>query len=160
MKLPLMVVFLLTFVPAIVSPTAVTQNGQPDQKDAETLDGTYLCEGVRPDGTTYHGTVVIQRHNGAYQLMWSVGREEQYLGLGVLNGDVLAVSYFGGIPGVVAYKVDGGNRARLVGQWTVANADGRLFGETLTRLSRDVTAAPPPERPARRARPLAPGRPT
>jgi hypothetical protein len=172
MKLPLMVVFLLTFVPTSVSPTSMLPTSQEprvnggnggNKEDARALDGTYLCEGKRPDGEPYHGTVVIVRHNRAYRVMWSVGSAEQYFGIGVLNGDVLAVSYFGGMPGVVAYKVEGheGN-PRLIGQWTVADADGQLFGETLTRLSREVAMPTPPpqrDRELHRVHPLLRGRP-
>jgi hypothetical protein len=162
MKLALMVIFLLTFVPATVAdrqagqePRAEgsdknrseTPRGERKDADADALDGTYLCEGKRPDGTPYHGTVAIVRHNGAYNVIWTVSSEEQYFGIGVLSGEVLAVSYFGGIPGVVAYKVErqDGN-PRLVGQWTVANAGGHLFSETLTRLSREVALPTPPPR--------------
>jgi hypothetical protein len=144
MKLPLMFVSAVALLPALVSPE---QSTFPDPSSAATgdLNGTYLCEGVRPDGAAYKGTVRIVRHDGAYQLIWNVGREEEYLGIGILTGEVLSVSYFGGSPGVVAYRVERSDKgSRLVGQWTVAAARGRVFGETLTRLTQDVTDAPAP----------------
>jgi hypothetical protein len=148
MKMPLMFVSALALLPTVVSPE---QSFLPMNTGAAAADlnGTYLCEGTRPDGADYKGTVRIVRHNGAYQLVWNVGREEQHLGIGILNGDVLAVSYFGGAPGVVAYRVERAEKGvRLVGQWTVANAGGEVFGETLTRLTQEVTAMPAPPAPS------------
>jgi hypothetical protein len=152
MRLPLLFVSTLALLPTLVAPgesilptRASTGNGE--------LNGTYLCEGVRPDGAPYKGTVRIVRHNGAYQVIWNVGRAEQYVGIGILTGDVLAVSYFGGSPGVVAYRIEQNEKgARLVGQWTVASARGHVFGETLTRLTQDVTAVPAPAPEPRRER--------
>lgn len=151
-KLPLAFVSALALLPTFVPPSESVLPAQAATSAAD-LNGTYLCEGTRPDGAVYRGTVSIVRHNGTYQLLWSVGDEEQYLGIGILNGDVLAVSYFGGAPGVVAYRVEqAATSARLVGQWTVANAGGQVFGETLTRLTQEVKAprvpAPTP-RPSR-----------
>jgi hypothetical protein len=144
MKLPLIFVSTLALLPALVSPEESILPAQPSERDGD-LNGTYLCEGVRPDGAAYHGTVRIVRQNGAYQVIWNVGREEQYLGIGLLTGDVLAVSYFGGSPGVVAYRIEKTDKgSRLIGQWTVASARGQVFGETLTRLTKDVASMPAP----------------
>jgi hypothetical protein len=148
MKLPLMLMSALALVPTVVLPdqSVLPANSRNNPAD---LNGTYLCEGTRPDGAEYKGIVRIVRHNGAYQLVWNVGREEQHLGIGILNGDVLAVSYYGGVPGVVAYRIEQAEKgSRLVGQWTVANAGGQVFGETLTRLTQEVTAIPPPPAPS------------
>ena len=162
MKLPLAALSALILLPAVVSPARVlptqpaAQARTPQPND---LNGTYLCEGVRPDGAPYLGTVRIVRHESAYHLLWTVGSEEQYLGIGILNGEVLAVSYFTGAPGVVAYQIErSAGRARLVGQWTVANAEGRVFSETLTRLTPEVTVPTMPQRqpklqPSTKARP-------
>jgi hypothetical protein len=155
MKLPLMFVSTLALLPALVAPGESILPTRTSSANGD-LNGTYLCEGVRPDGAPYRGTVRIVRQNGAYQVIWNVGREEQYLGIGIHTGDVLAVSYFGGSPGVVAYRIEQSEKGpRLIGQWTVASARGHVFGETLTRLTQDVTAAPtlPPQPRRKRVAP-------
>lgn len=158
MKVPLLVVSVLACLPVLVAPDSVpAARADTPVSDSASLDGTYVCEGTRPDGSPYRGTVNIIRYNGAYQVVWNVGRDERYFGIALLNADVLAVSYFGGAHGVVAYKVEQtATSARLVGRWTVASAQGQVFTETLTRVSNEVTALPPPPDPAperRRQRP-------
>jgi hypothetical protein len=114
------------------------------------LVGTYECQGVEPDGTPYQGLVQITPNRGSYDVLWIFGSGQQYAGLGVVNGDVLAVSYFTNRPGVVAYKIEQTDKGpRLQGQWTVVGA-GKVFQETLTRVTREV------KRPERRERPNEP----
>jgi hypothetical protein len=117
----------------LTAPTASPQEsaalrGEPD------VSGLYACNGTAPDGQTYRGSVDIFRHDDTYQLLWRFSPDEQYLGLGVVTGDVLAVTYFAGGPGVVAYRIEQDAKTlRLAGEWTVPLADGRVFRETLTR---------------------------
>ena len=161
MRLPLFVAAALTIIPALALPFATastiahgpraTPAAAPIAADAEApLAGTYDCQGVEPDGTPYRGVVMIVPNRGTYDVVWVFASGQQYAGLGVVNGDVLAVSYFTNRPGVVAYKVEQTERGpRLKGQWTVVGA-GAVFHETLTRLTREVNtpAAPPPPRPS------------
>ena len=164
MKLPLILASALTVLPA-VSPalhsTYVVPAASPiaaaraDATTAADLDGVYNCEGMRPDGAVYRGLVHIVHHNGTYELLWTFSSTEQHVGFGIMTGDVLSVSYFGGELGIVAYKVEQSEKGpRLVGQWTVPEADGQVFAETLTRLTADAVlpGAPPntdkPGRPA------------
>ena len=42
-----------------------------------------------------------------------------------------AVSYFGGTPAVVVYKIDA---EKLVGEWTMGGTEGTTYAETLTRV--------------------------
>jgi hypothetical protein len=122
------------------------------------LTGVYACEGNGPNNVSYHGTVEILRHESTYQVRWSISSAEEYLGIGVLNGDVLAVSYFGGAPGVVVYRVEQNAQGpRLVGQWTVVEAAGQVFVETLTRLTADAGEVVLPK-PRTRPRPVQGGR--
>ena len=126
---------------ASIAPTAA-------EADAP-LAGTYDCQGVEPDGTPYHGVVQIVPNRGSYDVVWTFGTGQQYAGLGVVNGNVLAVSYFTNRPGVVAYTIEQTDKGpRLQGQWTVVGA-GQVFKETLTRLSREVKRIerPPEPRP-------------
>jgi hypothetical protein len=121
------------------------------------LAGRYECEGTRPDGTKYRGIVDIARHNGTLRLLWTLSSEEQYLGIGILSGNVLSVSYSGPVPGVIAYRVqqDAG-KIHLTGQWSILGADGRVFSETLRQLN-PAGGVPPAAIPAPppRARPSA-----
>ena len=117
------------------------------------ITGIYECEGMTANGSPYKGTVEIARNNGMYELLWVFGPREQYLGFGVVNENVLAVSVLAGMPGVVAYKIEKSEKgSRLVGQWTVPNAEGRVFSETLTKIgkapdrpkaAKPETSAPP-----------------
>ena len=134
--------------PAAVVPSA------PAPDSAPALVGTYECQGVEPDGTPYKGLVQIIPNRGSYDVIWIFASGQLYSGLGVVNGDVLAVSYFTNRPGVVAYKIENGEKGpRLQGQWTVIGA-GKVFQETLTRMTEDVKpleVLPQPQR-----RPAAP----
>jgi hypothetical protein len=134
MKFLYLVAASLMAVAAVSFPASVASHPEARQ-DAFDLSGMYLCQGALPDGLPYDGTVVIVRNHNTYQLLWMLSENEQYLGIGILHGHTLAVSVFGGIGGVVSYQVDrNGDGVRLKGQWTVVEADGRVFGETLTRL--------------------------
>lgn len=116
-----------------------------DTHDYADLAGVYTCEGRRPDGSFYEGVVRIARDEGAYRMMWQLGAE-RHMGIGVLTDNVLAVSYVGSTPGVVAYRIEvTAEGPRLIGRWTAAGAEGRVFVETLTRLVKDY-APPRPQR--------------
>lgn len=110
------------------------------------ITGLYDCDGTTANGTPYHGTVEIVRNNSTYEVLWTLGPREQYLGFGVVNENVLAVSVLAGMPGVVAYKIERSDKgARLIGQWTVPNAEGRVFSETLTRVANGSAPRPQPK---------------
>lgn len=138
---------------ALVAAMVTRGTGSRAQQEAERGDdkgiaGVYACQGITADGKLYNGTVHITRHNGVYQLVWTLGPEEHHVGIGLLSGDVLAVSYFGGLPGVVAYRVErDADRPRLVGEWTVPAADGQVFREVLTPLHDGADVPPPPDLP-------------
>src|SRR2546423_1314093 len=71
--------------------------------------GTYGCEGVNPDGKAYKGTVEIKKNGATYNLAWSLDSGESYEGVGVLNGNILSVSWkAGNSAGLVVYKVEKG----------------------------------------------------
>jgi hypothetical protein len=108
-----------------------------DPVSSTDLTGIYVCSGTNADGSSYQAIVEIARQNDAYQLQWVVDSEVVAVGMGIRKGDVLAVAYFSGQPGVAAYRIEPDDR--LVGEWTVDDADGLLFSETLTKVS--------PERP-------------
>jgi hypothetical protein len=91
------------------------------------ITGKYRCEGTNAEGKTYTGTVEITKVGDTYKVAWTLGSGESYEGVGILEGDVLGVSFGGG---VVVYKVEKG---KMSGKWTVPDAKGKVFTETLTK---------------------------
>ena len=105
------------------------------------LDGVYRSEGVNPDGTKYRGTVEIAKDDQTYLVRW-LARQVTSIGIGIVRGDVLAVSYYTGTNiGVALYHIEKG--PRLTGEWTVLGADGVRYPETLTKMGRDARAEDP-----------------
>ncbi len=95
------------------------------------ITGKYNCEGTNPAGKIYRGTVTIIKKGDAHYLKWSLNAGDTYAGIGILEGNVLAVSYYGGASGVVVYRVQ--KDGKLVGKWAVADGKGRVYTETLGR---------------------------
>lgn len=105
------------------------------------LDGVYRSEGVNPDGTKYRGTVEIAKDDQTYLVRW-LARQVTSIGIGIVKGDVLAVSYYTGTNiGVALYRIEKG--PRLTGEWTVLGADGLRYPETLTKMGRDARQQDP-----------------
>ena len=121
------------------------------------LAGLYRCDGMNPDGTAYEGVVEIRKVRDTFRVAWTMD-DGTVVGVGIYSGGVFAVSYFGGAPAVVVYKVDGN---RLVGEWTMGGIEGAVYTETLTRMPSTGAPKPPsePDRPAPdRRRPPPPAR--
>jgi hypothetical protein len=154
MKSPLLFAGVLTLVAALSLSGESMGLGQEGD-----LTGVYACEGIGPGDASYHGKVQIIRRENTYELQWTFDSSpEQYVGIGLVNGDVLAVSYFGGVPGVVLYRIEQTDSGpRLTGHWTVIESVGRVFQETLTRVATEVSD-PPPARPHRTRSPRPSGR--
>jgi hypothetical protein len=74
---------------------------------------------------------MISRRGDAFQVQWRIPSAPVAIGLGIVTGDVLAVSYYGSGPGVASYRIDG---EKLIGTWTQPAAGGVLYRETLTRV--------------------------
>ena len=130
------------------SPMAA-QSPQPE------LSGVYRCNGMNPDGTAYQGIVEISKLENTFRVRWTMD-DGSIIGVGIFSNGVFAVSYFGGAPAVVVYKLDG---TTLVGEWTMGGIEGTVYKETLTRTE---GVAPPPRqtpepRAPRRDREQAPG---
>jgi hypothetical protein len=104
----------------------------PDQSPESNLVGTYQCEGTNPDGGAYSGIVEIVKHKDTYLVRWTMPNDSQVVGVGILTGNQLAVSYFGGTPALVVYSV--ADNGKLTGKWTAGGAEGALFSETLTKM--------------------------
>jgi hypothetical protein len=97
---------------------------------AADVTGTYHCEGDAGGGKKYVGKVTITQKGDVYSVVWKLAGNETYNGIGILQGDVLAVSYYGSMTGVVAYKVESSDK--LVGKWTVKGA-AEVRDEILTK---------------------------
>jgi hypothetical protein len=125
---PMRLVLLCALLPGVA---AVSAQPLPAPIDRGDLAGVYRCDGVNGVGDPYRGMVIIAKHEDTYRMQWRFPGEPPAVGLGIRQGDVLAVSYVGSRPGVVLYDIVG---ERLVGRWTVFGAGGFLGRESLTRL--------------------------
>jgi hypothetical protein len=116
-------VFLLLF--GVIAATAPVRTQSVDPS------GIYRCEGTSADGKPYQAVVEIKKNGGAYLLRWVTPGGMAHIGVGVVEGKSLSVGFFGATVGVVVYQIEGSEK--LSGQWTVLQADGEVFRETLTR---------------------------
>jgi len=84
---------------------------------APDIAGKYNITGSNPEGGNYKGTLEVIKRGDVYQFRWNAGT--QYDGIGVQNGNIVAVAYANGTDGkgcgVVDYDIasDGG----LNGKW-------------------------------------------
>lgn len=116
--------------------TAQAQEPQvPPQPQELDITGVYICDGVNPEGNPYRGVVEIVRTQDTFHLRWTFPQTDDVaLGIGIVSNGVLAVSYYGGaMVGVVVYKV--GDGKKMVGEWTLAGVAGKVYSETLTKVS-------------------------
>jgi hypothetical protein len=71
------------------------------------ITGDYTVLGTNEDGSPYKGALEVIKHGDVYQFRWNAGR--QYDGVGVPNGNVVAVAFTGGSNGkgcgVVSYQL-------------------------------------------------------
>jgi hypothetical protein len=81
------------------------------------IAGNYNVVGSNPDGGRYRGTLEIIPHGSVYQFRWNAGT--QYDGVGVFNGNVVAVAFASGANGkgcgVVDYEI--ASDGALDGKW-------------------------------------------
>jgi hypothetical protein len=98
------------------------------------IAGKYNVTGTNPNGAGYRGTLQIIPHGDVYQFRWNAGT--QYDGVGVVNGDVVAVSFAAGANGkgcgVIDYLIR--NDGSLVGRWGYWGTD-EAGSENATRIS-------------------------
>lgn len=95
---------------------------------AQIRQGLYEIEGKNPDGSDYKGAFALEEAPGAsWYAVWQVG-DARLVGLGLIQGGTLAVSFIvDGRPGVAAYEVEPDGRLR--GTWSTG---GGLGTEMLT----------------------------
>jgi hypothetical protein len=120
-----------------VAPLVGRAAGRPAAPDAPDIPGVYECQGTGADGRPYRGAVIIEPDGSRFVVRWIIASELTAVGVGIREGNMLAVSFFGpDSGGVVLYRIDG---QQLVGHWSAPLAAGQVFEETLTRV------ASPPE---------------
>lgn len=137
---------MVALIAAVLASISGTPLAQQSAAPSEDLSGVYRCEGKNPDGSDYHGVVQIAAIRDTYLVHWTLSDNVEVLGVGIRRGDTLAVSYFGGTPGIVLYKNDG---KRLIGEWTMGGTEGVVFTETLTPMPGVPLRPIQPRRPAR-----------
>jgi hypothetical protein len=154
---------------ALLGVAAVPMRAPAEADAVPALEGMYRSQGTNPDGTEYRGFVQVNRRGDSFIVSWlqaeaadnAVRIARVSIGVGIVNDNMLAVSYpVGRSSGVVMYKIEGEGQ-RLVGRWAVLGDNGRVYEETLVKLPPDAQAPPeaqpndqaPPVRPAPRQQP-------
>lgn len=96
--------------------------------------GKYNIVGTNPNGAPYKGALEVISHGDVYQFRWSAGNQSD--GVGVMNGNVVAVAFASGANGkgcgVVDYTINGDGS--LDGKWGYWGTD-ESGTETATRTS-------------------------
>ena len=131
---------------------ASEQSGPKPAVKALDPTGVYVCEGTNPDGDRYRGIVQIAAVKDTFLVRWTLADDVEVTGVGILQNGLLAVSYFGGTPAVVIYKIDA---EKLIGEWTMGGAEGKTFAEVLTRIPEEKLRQQQPD-PPRRQQPARP----
>ena len=86
------------------------------------IAGDYAVTGSNENGSPYKGTLTVIKHGDVYQFRWNTGKD--YDGVGVPNGNVIAVAFTSGANGkgcgVVSYQLlDDGTLDGKWGYWGV-----------------------------------------
>jgi hypothetical protein len=86
------------------------------------IAGAYSVVGTNEDGSPYKGALDVIKRGDVYQFRWNAGKP--YDGVGVQNGNVVAVAFTGGADGkgcgVVSYQIlSDGTLDGLWGYWGV-----------------------------------------
>ena len=99
------------------SNTNSSSSTKPAPATHANIAGKYTITGTNPNGTTYRGALEVIEHGDVYQFRWNAGN--QYDGVGVVNGDVVAVAFANGPNGtgcgVVDYNIQ--SDGSLIGRW-------------------------------------------
>ena len=126
--------------PAQVQAKADLKNAPQLALEAGDINGYYICKGAEVGGKTYAGVTVITRKNDVYVVQWVIGSGSNFTGIGIRQGNTLAVSWAipgerGVVRGVNVYRIEVTSTGpRLVGRWASMPGPGALQSETLTFL--------------------------
>ncbi|HXT64191.1 MAG TPA: hypothetical protein VN696_14230 [Pyrinomonadaceae bacterium] len=81
------------------------------------IAGKYTITGTNPNGSSYRGGLEVIEHGDVYQFRWLAGNQSD--GVGVVNGEVVAVAFASGANGtgcgVIDYNIQGDGS--LLGRW-------------------------------------------
>src|SRR5688500_2759166 len=114
---------MVVFVLMLLALSGGATRAQDEKPAVVGVAGVYSCEGKNPDGSPYKGIVEIVKYHGSFLVRWTMPDDVSVIGVGIESSGVLAVSYFGGAPGVVVYKAEGN---KLLGEWTMGGANGEV----------------------------------
>jgi hypothetical protein len=109
-------------------------------KDVGDITGYFTCRGVDGKGGSYTGVAVISKQKEVYVVQWTIGVGSAFVGLGIRQGETLAVSWAipgdkaGVVRGINMYRIEPG--PRLTGQWATLPGNGMINTETLSLLKR------------------------
>lgn len=97
--------------------TTQTTQSSTSSTAAPEIGGKYIVVGTNPNNSVYKGTLEVIKHGDVFQFRWNAG--VQYDGVGIQNGEVVAVAFAYGANGkgcgVVDYTIlSDGN---LDGKW-------------------------------------------
>jgi hypothetical protein len=116
------------------SNTSSSSASKPAAATHANIAGKYLITGTNPNGTMYRGALEVIEHGEVYQFRWNAGN--QYDGVGVVNGEVVAVAFANGPNGtgcgVVDYNIQ--TDGSLAGRWGYWGKD-EAGTENATRAS-------------------------
>lgn len=94
------------------------ENRSNMKSSATDLAGEYKLNGTRLDGKTYKGYLSVTKREQVYQFSWQIG-QGKYEGIGVQNGNAVAVAYTTGSDGngcgTVIYKINADES--IEGKW-------------------------------------------
>ena len=134
-----LVLALVSNAPEFPDVPAKTQDGKGKAilDDKAEISGYYTCKGQEAGGKTYSGVAVITKKADVYIVQWVIGSGSTFSGIGIRQGNTLAVSWAipnerGMIRGVNLYRIESG--PRLSGRWATVPGPGVLQSETLTFL--------------------------
>jgi len=125
----------------LATPDVKTPNGDKKKAtlapDVAEISGYYVCKGQEAAGKNYTGVAVITKKADIYIVQWMVGTGSGFSGIGIRQGNTLAVSWTlqnanGMVRGVNLYRIDSG--PRLTGRWATLPGPGVMQSETLTFL--------------------------
>ena len=98
------------------------------------FSGSYAITGTNPGVGSYKGTLTIAPRGDVYDINWIVGGV-QYVGVGVVVNDTLAVTYSGAADrswsGVMGYRVKADGS--LEGRWALLGGQAKAGTESAIR---------------------------
>ena len=87
--------------------SGINNSAEKSATPAADIAGEYAVTGTNEDGSPYRGELEVIRHGDVYQFRWNAG--QQYDGVGIQNGKVIAVAFTQGANGkgcgVVSYQI-------------------------------------------------------